>query len=321
MSSAAIIGSGPAGLSCAERLHDCGVEVTVFEALPAFGGIPAYAIPEFRMPLKGTQKKIIALKEKGARFEQRKITSVKELLKVSQAGDGKFDFVVLAIGAGEDSKISFEGENGAGVFGALEFLREVKLNGKKFFSKGEKVAIIGGGNSTIDSARVAVREGADVTILYRRTEKEMPAYGNEVEEAKKEGVRFLFLRSPKKFICPQKTSPILVASKLVCAEMKLGEKDSSGRAWPIDTGKECEYFFSKIIVAAGQGREKDFGWLKKEGVSVAEGGKKILVNEKGETSLPCVYACGDCVTGPKSIADAAIVGIKVAEEIIKAAKK
>ncbi|MFA5931740.1 MAG: FAD-dependent oxidoreductase [archaeon] len=302
----AIIGSGPAGMVCANQLANAGIKVTIFEELKEFGGMLAYGIPEFRIPLQIVREKTLEAEEKGIVFHHKKVDSINKLLKENK---GEFDFVVLAIGSGVGAKLGFRGEDHANVLDALHFLLHAKIENKNLVEKGEKVAVIGGGNSAIDAARVAVRQGGEVTILYRRTEAEMPASKLEIELAKKEGVKFEFLHAPKELICSVNNK----THNLICHEMILSEEDSSGRKKPIESGKHHGHEFNKIILAVGQ--TQDYFWLEKEGIKTD--GKIILVDEKNKTTLNKVYACGDCVTGPKTIATATISGIKTAKAILE----
>ncbi len=299
----AVIGSGPAGLSLATKLVNENYLVTVFDELKEFGGMIAYGIPEFRIPLKAVKEKISFAKKCGVIFKRKKINSIKPLLK-------NFDYIVLAIGAGVGSKAGFVGENNLNAIDALDFLLKDKLENKKLLKKREKVAVIGGGNSAVDAARVALRQGAKATVVYRRTESEMPALRSELELAKKDKVEFKFLLAPLEFISNKKQS------KLICSEMILGEIDSSGRRKPIDSGKRVTFDFDKVILAIGQ--EQDYSWLEKEGIKVEK--NKIIVNSEYKTNLDTVYACGDCVSGPKTIAEATVAGIKCANAIINKEK-
>jgi len=308
MKKAAIIGSGPAGLTCAEQLNQAGFSVTVFDELKEFGGMLAYGIPEFRIPLSNAKERVQALENKGVLFKKKKILSIKKLLLKF---GGEFDVVVIAIGAGAGSKAGFDGEGEKGVIDALDFLSKSKLAHKKLISKGETVAVIGGGNSAMDAARVAKRMGGEVTILYRRTENEMPALKSEIEGTKKDGIVFEFLKSPSKFVCEKNKK-----SKLICNELVLGEEDASGRKRPVETGKMSEREFDKIISAIGQ--QQDFLWLEEEGVKT--NGKIILIDSNYSTSLEGVYACGDCVTGAKTIGEATLGGLKTAKSIISNCK-
>jgi|GEM_PF-1747369 len=299
----AIIGSGPAGMACANYLNSSGFKVTVFDELKEFGGMLAYGIPEFRIPLQNVKEKIAEAKKQGISFGRKKITSVKELISKPYS----FDFVVLAIGAGVNSKAGFNGENSEFVLDSLDFLSKAKLEGINLVSKKEKVAVIGGGNSAIDSARTALHQGAKVTIVYRRTEEEMPALKSEVIEAKNEGVKFELLRAPIEF----KAGKGKKKGKLICSEMMLGEADERGRRKPIDTGKKKEYLFDKIIVAVGQ--EQDLSWLEKEGIKT--NGKVVVVDSNYKTTLENVYACGDAVTGARTIGEAVKGGLLTAKAI------
>lgn len=311
--SVAIVGSGPAGTIAATMLSAfCEkpgekqaslantFEVTVFEELSEFGGMLAYGIPEYRIPIATVRQKTESAKAKGISFERKKITSVKALLK-------DFDFVLLAIGSGFGSKAGTPGEEDKCIIDALEFLLKDKLENKHMLSKGEKIAVVGGGNAAIDAARVAVKQGADVTILYRRTEEEMPAFREEIEHAKKEGVKFEFLKCPAHYRHGKKITA-------VCSEMALSGPDDSGRRKPIETGNLCYYSFDKIILAIGQ--QPDFKWLSDDGI--ANNGKTIKIDPDFRTSMERVYAAGDCITGPKTIAEATRTGIQAAQAIIKA---
>jgi len=299
----AIIGSGPAGLTCANQLvsSEKNIEVTVFDELEEFGGMPAYGVPEFIIPLTNVKEQIENAKNKGISFVKKRIESVKELLK-------EFDFVVIAIGAGKGFKLGIQGEENEKIIDALEFLKKDKFEGEHLCSLGE-VAVIGGGNASIDAALVATKQGAKVTLIYRRTEKEMPAFENELDKAKKENVIFNFLRTPIKYV--EEKGKI----KVVCAIMKLGEIDESGRASPVDTGDRTELVFDKVLLSIGQ--RNDLGWLKKEGIKAD--GKNIKVNNY-QTSLENVFACGDAIYRAKNIGTATMSGIECAKAILKKIK-
>ena len=310
----AIIGSGPAGLACANKLVSNGFSVTVFDELSEFGGMLAYGIPEFRIPLNLVQTKINLAKKEGIIFENKKINSISELLNGVNSTK-KFDLVVIALGAGKGISAEFAPKKSPFVIDALEFLLNDKLNSKKMVKVGQIVGVIGGGNSAIDAARVAKKQGAQVKIIYRRTENEMPALKNEVLEAKKELIEFEFLVAPKELIlCNNQDSNSSKKSKckLICSIMELGEIDSTGRRKPIESNKTKEYVLDKVIVAIGQ--QNNFDWLEKEGIKT--NGKIILINENYLTSLGKVYACGDVVTGAKTIKEAVLGGTKCAESII-----
>jgi NADPH-dependent glutamate synthase beta subunit-like oxidoreductase len=305
MTKIAIIGSGPAGMAAAKLLVKK-AEVTVFDELSEFGGMLAYGIPEFRLPLSVIKQNTKQVQLLGIKFVRKKIESIKELL-VENNGD--FNFVVIAIGAGEGSKLGILGEESEKVIDALKFLKKQKLEGTCLVNEGEKVALIGGGNSAMDAARLAKHCGADVTIIYRRTESEMPAFGNELAEAKKDGVKFDFLKGPISYEENKQNGKIIVN----LAVMKLGEKDASGRPKPIDSGEIVAQEFDKILLAVGQ--KNNLGWLTKEGINCEWG--KIIVDDTHQTNVKNVFACGDCVTGAKNIAIATLEGINTAKEILK----
>ncbi len=297
----AIAGSGPAGMTAATKLASAGFKVKVFEKLPLFGGIPAYCIPEFRMPIQSIKKRVEIAGREGIEFIRKDVVSVKALLD-------DFDFVLLAIGAGETAEIGIDWGKINGIIKATDFLYAKKVDKKAMVGKGEKVAVIGGGNCAIDAARTAARQGGKATIIYRRTEKEMPAYNTEIEAAKREAVLFEFLLSPIKFVGKDKLN------KIRLAKMQLSNPDETGRRRPIPTGKVIEKPFDKAIIAIGQ--NQNLGWLEKDGIETIDGWK-IKVDENYKTSLPRVYAAGDCVTGAKTIAEATRTGRGAADGIIE----
>ena len=296
----AIIGSGPAGLTCANNLVNAnkGIEVTIFDELSEFGGMIAYGIPEFRVPLSNIKEQIEFAKKKGIKFVQKKVESIVELL-------GEFDKVVIAIGAGKGKKVGIPGENNPQIIDSLEFLHDTKILNKKFFKKGECVGVVGGGNASIDAAIVAQRLGAKVSLLYRRTESEMPVFDNALEEAKKEGINFEFLVNPVEYYMREGK---IVAN---CAIIKLGEKDDSGRPSPIITDERKEIEFDKIILAFGQ--KHNLEWLEKDGIKTQW--NNILVDNY-KTTLPNVFACGDAIYGAKNIGEATLSGINCAKVIL-----
>lgn len=309
----AIIGSGPAGLAVASKLVQNGFIVTVFDELSEFGGMLAYGIPNFRIPLESAKVKVDNAKKLGINFENKKINSINELIKGTEKNSAKkFDLVVIAIGAGIGVKAGFVNENSPFVIDALEFLLNDKLNNKKMVASGEIVGVIGGGNSAIDAVRVAKKQGANAKLIYRRTETEMPALKKEVMEAKNEGVEFEFLLSPKEFVENKNGK-----NELICSIMELGEMDSSGRRKAVESTQTKKLIMDKVIVAIGQ--QHKFDWLEKEGVKT--NGKVILVDENYSTSLNNVYACGDAVTGAKTIGEAVLGGTKCAESILTKYKK
>lgn len=228
---AAIIGSGPSGLACAGDLAKKGYDVTVFEALHVAGGVLSYGIPEFRLPKSIVQKEIEGLKALGVKVETNtvvgKTVSIDELMN-----DEGFETVFIGSGAGLPRFMNIPGENLNGVYSANEFLTRINLmkaykeDSTTPIKAGTKAVIVGGGNVAMDAARCAKRLGADVSIVYRRTEKELPARAEEVEHAKEEGIRFCFLTNPIEI----KSDENGWAKSVVCEKMMLTEPDASGRA-------------------------------------------------------------------------------------------
>jgi putative selenate reductase len=296
----AVIGSGPAGLAVAKALVGK-FEVIVFDELQKFGGMLAYGIPEFRLAGKLVENQISNAKESGIKFEQEKITHIKKLLKEN---GGKFDKVVLAIGAGAGRKLGLEGKDLC--LDGLELLKQTKLENKNDVRKEDVVGVIGGGNSAIDIARTAKRSCNKSVIIYRRTEKEMPSHGNEMIDAKKERIEFEFLVQPMRF---EKQGGQI---KVICEIMRLGETDASGRRRPIGTGDKKEFLFDKVFFAVGQ--QQDEAWLCENGFELEKG--FVKVNDRFETSISNIFAVGDIVTGPKSIGEAMVNGKKLGEQII-----
>lgn len=314
----AVIGSGPAGLACANKLVQNGFSVTVFDELSEFGGMLAYGIPSFRIPLESAKQMVVRAKNIGVKFEKRKINSVKQLFEGTNFTE-KFDIVVIAIGAGIGIKSGFLNENSSYVIDGLVFLLNDKLNNIKMVNEGEVVTIIGGGNSAVDAARMARKQGGIAKLVYRRTEEEMPASKRELTDAKNEGVEFEFLLSPKEFIegvngsVSNEGSTKVPKNELICNVMQLGEMDSSGRRKPIESSITKKILVDKVIVAIGQ--QNNYNWLEKDGVKT--NGKVILIDDNYLTSLENVYACGDVVTGAKTIGEAVLGGTKCAENIIE----
>jgi len=296
----AVIGSGPAGLTAAYYLVRFGHSVTVFEAYPKAGGMLRTGIPEFRLPEAVLDSEIENIQRAGVEIKTG--TRIESLDPLFEQG---YDAVFLAVGAHCSVKMGIEGEDLPGVLNSVTFLRDVKLGAKP--KLGEKVAIIGGGNVAMDAARTALRLGAnEVTVIYRRTRAEMPAYAEEVDEASHEGVNMLFLAAPTRITenCGR--------LRLECIRMELGEPDASGRRSPIPVkGSEFTKEVDNIIVAIGQTPEipTEFG------VKVGKG-NRIQVNPHSlATERKGVFAGGDAVTGPASAVEAIAAGRKAAEHI------
>lgn len=297
----AVVGSGPAGLTAAFYLAKLGHSVTVFEALPQTGGMMRVGIPSYRLPREVLDGEINEIKKTGVEIKvNQRIESVDELL---QQG---FDAVFVAIGDHKGSKMGAEGETLPGVLDGVDFLRTVALGQE--FKIGKKVAIIGGGNSAIDCARVALRVGSDdVTIIYRRTRAEMPAAAEEVEAAIHEGIKVVFLAAPNKIT--QKDGKLA----LECIKMRLGEPDASGRRSPVKI-PNSEYLTEYDNIIAGIGQVSDIP--AKFDLAVNRG--NIKANSATlETSKKAVFAGGDIVTGPASVIGAIAQGRLAASSIDK----
>ena len=299
----AVIGSGPSGLTCAGDLAKLGYEVTVFEALHELGGVLVYGIPEFRLPKqKVVKKEIEKVKELGVKFETNvvigKSTTIDQLME-----EEDFEAVFIGSGAGLPMFMGIPGETANGVFSANEYLTRSNLM-KAFddsydtpIAAGKKVAVVGGGNVAMDAARTALRLGAEVHIVYRRSEAELPARVEEVHHAKEEGVQFDLLTNPKEILVDE--NGWVKGMKVI--KMELGEPDASGRRRPIEIpGSEYEIELDTVIMSLGtspnplissttKGRE-----TKKRKCIVAE-------EENGQTSKAAVFAGGDAVTGAATV--------------------
>jgi NADPH-dependent glutamate synthase beta subunit-like oxidoreductase len=297
----AVVGSGPAGLTAAFYLAKFGHAVTVFEALPQTGGMMRVGIPAYRLPREILDAEIDEIKKVGVDIKvNQRIESVDELL---QKG---FDAVFVGIGDHKGSKMGAEGEDLPGVLDGVDFLRTVALGQE--FKIGKKVAIIGGGNSAIDCARVALRVGCnDVTIVYRRTRAEMPAAPEEVEAAIHEGIKVVFLAAPNKIT--QKDGKLA----LECIKMRLGDPDASGRRSPVRI-PGSEYITEYDNVIAGIGQASDIP--AKFDLAVNRGNIKAS-SATLETSKKGVFAGGDIVTGPASVIGAIAQGRLAASSIDK----
>lgn len=311
----AVIGSGPSGLTCAGELAKKGYDVTVFEALHLAGGVLVYGIPEFRLPKDIVRKEIETLKEIGVKIETNmvigKILSVEELIKKHG-----FNAVFIGSGAGLPKFMGIDGENLNGVYSANEFLTRINLmKAYKYDSStpithGKKVAVVGGGNVAMDAARSALRLGAEVSVIYRRTVKELPARREEVEHAMEEGIKFEFLTNPVKINGDENGR----AKSITCVKMELSEPDASGRARPVEIkGSEFDIEADVVIMALGTSPNP---LIKNttEGLEVnARGG--IVTDEHGKTSVYSVYAGGDAVTGAATVILAMGAGKTAAKSI------
>ncbi len=297
----AIVGAGPAGLLCAYDLRLKGYEVEVFDALPKPGGMLFAGIPEYRLPRDILFKELSIVERMGVKFHFN--TRIGRDIPFRKVVD-EFDAVFVAIGAHRSKKLNVEGENLQGVFGATEFLRQINLGNT--VEIGQRVVVIGGGNAAMDAARTLKRLGKDVTIAYRRSEREMPANREEIEEAKEEGIEFMLLVSPKRILGKDKVEGI----ELI--RMRLGEPDESGRRRPIPIeGSEFVLEADAVILAISQEPEiEGFEDLKKTKWNTFDVDPVTL-----QTNIEKVFAGGDCVTGPLTFIDAMFHGRKAAISI------
>jgi len=295
----AVLGAGPAGLTCAYYLAKLGHGVTVFEALPEPGGMMRMGIPEYRLPRDVLRSEIQEIEKAGV--EIRLNARVESLDSLFEQG---YQAVFIAIGAHEEMKLGVEGEDLPGVIGCVEFLCRFNLGEK--VETGNRVGVIGGGNVAIDSARAALRLGAKrVTIFYRRTQSEMPAQTEEVEQALEEGIEVVFLVAPSRV---HKENGNL---KLELVRMELGEPDASGRRRPIPIkGSEFTAGLDTLIAAIGERPDVPVGFQVE-----LVGGNVLKVNEDLSTSRDGVFAGGDCVSGPALVINAIAGGRKAAQSI------
>jgi len=311
----AIIGAGPSGLTAAADLAKLGHEVVIFEALHKPGGVLVYGIPEFRLPKKIVEAEAGYVEKLGVTIKTNamigKLYTIKELLE-------RFDAVYIGTGAGLPSFMGIPGENLCGIYSANEFLIRVNLMKAYVFpecatpiSLGEKVAVIGGGNVAMDSARCALRLGAkEVKIVYRRSREEMPARAEEIANAEEEGIVFEFLTNPRKFVGNERKW----IKAMECVRMRLGEPDASGRRRPIQIeGSEFIIDVDTVIIAVGR-TPNPILQQTTEDLQVTKSGT-IIVDESGKTSIEGVYAGGDIVTGEATVISAMGAGKKAAEAI------
>jgi NADPH-dependent glutamate synthase beta subunit-like oxidoreductase len=298
----AIIGSGPAGLTAGLELTKEGYAATIFEALPVLGGALRNAMPTYRLPRAVLGNEIQNLKNMGITMHTNtRIGDDKGFASLWEEG---YQAVFVAVGAQQSKKLGIEGEDLDGVMDALDFLWQT--NSEQQIDLGRKVAVIGGGNVAVDSARTAHRQGAkEVSILYRRTREQMPANPWEVREAEKEGISIEFLVAPIRILGKDGT-----ATGIECIKMKLGELDETGRRKPVPIdNSEYSLEFDTIIAAIGEG--VDTAFLPKE--VALDRGNRILVNPiTMETSMTGVFAGGDAVTGPATLMEAILAGKRAA---------
>lgn len=313
----AVVGSGPSGLTVAADLAMLGHEVTVMEALHIPGGVLVYGIPEFRLPKAIVQREINNIEKLGVTVRVNtvvgKINTVDELL------DGEYDAVFIGTGAGLPYFMDIPGENFNGVYSANEYLtRNNLMKGYLFpdyltpIKTGDKVAVIGAGNVAMDGARTALRLGAkEVYIVYRRSEKEMPARKEEIEHAVEEGVQLRLLTSPVEIIGDENGR----VKALICQKYELGEPDESGRRKPVAIpGSEYEMEMDTVIMALGQGPNPLVSQTTPD-LQLNRHGNIVADEATGRTSKPGVFAGGDIVTGAATVIKAMGAGKKAARAI------
>lgn len=311
----AVVGSGPASLSCAADLARCGVDVTMYEALHEAGGVLVYGIPEFRLPKALVKKEIDKVRALGVDIETNVVVGktifIEELLF-------EYDAVFIGTGAGVPMLLKVKGENLNGVYSANEYLTRINL--MKAYQKdaitpvkrGKNVVVVGAGNVAMDSARTALRMGANVKLVYRRGREEMPARKEEINHAEEEGVEFLLLANPVEIIGDEQGN----VKAVKCIEMQLGEPDASGRRSPIPVeGSEFTVDCDEVIVALGTTPNP----IIKRSMPSLETTKKgtIVTDENGLTNIPRLYAGGDAMTGAATVILAMGAGKRSAQAILK----
>jgi glutamate synthase (NADPH/NADH) small chain len=310
----AVVGAGPASLTCAGDLAKMGYAVTVFEAFSTPGGVLVYGIPEFRLPKAIVAKEIESLKELGVEIRLNMV--VGRITLVDELFEQGYEAVFLGTGAGLPTFMNIPGENMLGVYSANEYLTRINLM-KAYnadydtpIAQSKKVAVVGGGNVAMDAARCAKRLGADVTIVYRRSEKELPARAEEVHHAKEEGIVFRMLTNPVQIHGDDKGR----VSAIECLEMTLGEPDASGRRRPIEKeGSNFTIEVDTVIIAIGTSPNP----LIRSTTKGLEANSKgcLVTDETGQTTRPGVFAGGDAVTGAATVILAMGAGKTAAESI------
>lgn len=313
----AVAGSGPAGLTCAADLAKMGYDVTIFESLHETGGVLMYGIPEFRLPKKIVKTEIDYIKSLGVNIKTNIL--VGKTKTVQELFDEGYKAIFIGTGAGLPQFLGIPGENLNRIYSANEFLTRANLMKAYKFPEydtpidiGKRVAVIGAGNVAMDAARVSLRLGADeVIIVYRRTEKEMPARLEEIENAKEEGIKFYLLTAPVRFIGDENNN----VTGMECLKMELGEPDSSGRRRPVPIkNSEFKINVDTAVMAIGQSPNP---LLPKtiRGLQVGKHGNIITDEKTGATSIPGIFAGGDIATGASTVIEAMGAGKRAARAI------
>lgn len=310
----AVVGSGPAGLSCSADLARAGVDVTIFEALHEAGGVLVYGIPEFRLPKSLVKKEIDGVKSLGVKIETDVVVGksvfVEELLE-------EYDAVFIASGAGVPMFMHVKGENLNGVYSANEYLTRVNLmkaykaDSVTPIRRAKRTVVVGAGNVAMDAARTALRLGSEVALVYRRSRAEMPARAEEIEHAEQEGVKFDLLVNPVEILGDENGN--VKGARLI--RMQLGEPDASGRRRPVEIeGSEFEIECDQIIVALGTTPNP----IIKKSFPSLETSKKgtIVADDNGKTNVDKLYAGGDAMTGAATVILAMGAGKRSAKAIL-----
>jgi len=313
----AVVGSGPAGLTCAGDLAKLGYDVTIFEALHEAGGVLVYGIPEFRLPKETVVKEEInLLRELGVKIETNVIVGRTVTIE-SLIEDEGFKGIFIGSGAGLPMFMGIKGENANGVMSANEYLTRANLM-KAFrsdydtpISHGKRVAVVGAGNVAMDAARTAARLGAESMIVYRRSEKEIPARAEEVHHAIEEGVIMNLLTNPKEILVDENG----FVKWMICVRMELGEADASGRRKPVEVaGSEFVIDCDSVIMSLGTSPNPLIASTTK-GIETNRRGCIIINEDNGETTIPGIFAGGDAVTGSATVILAMSAGKKAASGI------
>ena len=301
--SVAVVGAGPTGLACAFYLSLLGHNVTIYESNPAAGGMLRYALPEYRLPKPSLDYEIELIEKMGVKFLFN--TAVGFDVPLNDL-DSAYDAVFLAIGTWKEAWVYMPGTELKGVIPALLFLEAVSKG--EPVNLGKKVVVIGGGNAAIDSARTARRMGAEVTVVYRRERKDMPAIVEETEAAEAEGANFAFLAAPHRVVGFHG-----VVKAIEVVKTKLGEFDASGRRKPVPTDEIQVYKCDTVILAVGEKVDMDFA--KASGLTLKESGTVEVDRFSLETSRTKFYAGGDVISGASNVSNAMGYGKKAARNI------
>ena len=311
----AVVGSGPSGLSFAGDMAKNGFDVYVFEALHEIGGVLKYGIPEFRLPNRIVEAEIDNLRKMGVHFQTDVI--IGKTISIAELKAKGFQGIFVGSGAGLPNFMDIPGENALNIMSSNEYLTRVNLmdaanpHTDTPINLGKKVLVVGGGNTAMDSCRTAKRLGADVTLVYRRSEAEMPARIEEVKHAKEEGIQFLTLHNPKEYL----TDDNGAVKAAILDVMQLGEPDQSGRRRPETTGQTITIVCDQVIVAVGVSPNP----LVPQSIEGLALGRKntIAVNEQMQSNLPEIYAGGDIVRGGATVILAMGDGRRAAENMVK----